>query len=283
MICFRRLTHEDYDDIVDISRDIWDGTDYLPQVFHDWVEDKGVFLGGIDSETNKVIAVDKFTYLHDGTGWLEGLRVHRDYRGKKIGKKITVELLDKAKEALHKGEVNKIAFSTHIGNIESKTMLEKMGFKVAEAQLLAIKELQNVKSNILLENFKVEQWEISSEEFKNLEYLKRRNNLLPLAFVFQEPTKELFDELKEANSFVSINGHKGIFKYKGEPNFLAIEDSFEAIDTFMNYYLLLYSKKGIDTIYTPVLPEDVKLVEKIKNSGYTTWNDWKPDYFYYIL
>lgn len=78
MIQYRRLTHNDYEDIVDISKDIWDGTDYLPLVFHEWVDDGGCFLGAVDIEKKKVIGVGKFSILHDKSGWLEGLRVHKD-------------------------------------------------------------------------------------------------------------------------------------------------------------------------------------------------------------
>ena len=81
MIELRIISAGDYDDIKDISKDIWEGDDYLPQVFHDWVQDKGMFLGAVDKEKQKVVATGKLSILHDGTGWLEGLRVHKDYRG----------------------------------------------------------------------------------------------------------------------------------------------------------------------------------------------------------
>jgi len=283
MIEFRKLTHEDYEDIVDIAKDIWGGGDYLPSVFHKWVDDKGIFLGGIDVEKNKVVAVGKMSILSDGSGWLEGLRVHINYRGLKLGKKITEELLKMAKEALEKGSINKIAFSTHIGNVESKTMMEKLGFKLREAQLLVIKEIDKVEPELNIESFRVEPWNISFEEFKNHPYIKRRNGLLPLAFVFEEVNYKLYENLKENNCFVKINGYNGLFKYKGEPNFVAMDDTFQGINTFMDYYLLSYKDKGIKDIFTPILYEDQELIEKLKISEYTSWGDWKKDYLYYIM
>ena len=282
MIVFRKLTHEDYEDIVDISKDIWDGGDYLPSVFHKWVDDKGFFLGGVDIENNKVVAVAKLSILYDGSGWLEGLRVHKNYRGQKLGKRITEEILKRATEALENGLINKIAFATHITNIESKTMMEKLNFKLKETQVLAIKNILNIESNIKIEDFHLESWDVTFEEFKNHPYLKSRNGVLPLAFVFEEVTQKLYESLKENNSFVKINGHYGLFKYKGEASFIAMEDTYDGINTFMDYYLLRYKEKGTEEIFTPVCPEDKSLLEKLKSAGYTSWSDWKPDYLYYV-
>lgn len=282
MIVFRKLTHDDYEDIVDISKDIWDGGDYLPSVFHKWVDDKGIFLGGVDIDNNKVVAVAKLSILFDGSGWLEGLRVHTNYRGQKLGKRITEETLKRATEALQNGFINKIAFATHINNIESKTMMEKLNFQLKETQTLAIKNISSLDSNISIEDFNIESWDITFEEFKNHLYIKRRNGLLPLAFVFEEVTVELYESLKANNSFVKINGHYGLFKYKGEANFIAMEDTFEGINTFMDYYLLNYKESGAQEIFTPVCPQDKILIEKLKSYGYTSWSDWKPDYLYYI-
>jgi GNAT superfamily N-acetyltransferase len=282
MIVFRKLTHEDYEDIVDISKDIWGGGDYLPSVFHKWVDDKGIFLGGVDIDNNKVVAVAKLSILYDGSGWMEGLRVHKNYRGQKLGKRATEEILIKANEALESGIINKIAFATHITNIESKNMMEKMNFKLKETQVLAIKNISALDSNINIEDFHVEAWDITFEEFINHPYIKRRNGLLSLAFVFEQVTRELYESLKANNSFVKINSHCGLFKYKGEVNFISMEDTYEGINTFMNYYLLSYKSRGAQDISTPVCPQDKELIEKLKSTGYTSWADWKEDYLYYI-
>ncbi|MCJ7691349.1 MAG: hypothetical protein MUO60_18825, partial [Clostridiaceae bacterium] len=184
--------------------------------------------------------------------------------------------------ALENRIINKIAFATHINNIESKNMMEKMNFKLKETQILAIKNISSLDSNIYIEDFHIENWDITYEEFENLNYIKKRNGLLPLAFAFEQVTFELYESLKANNSFVKINGHYGLFKYKGEVNFIAMEDTFEGINTFMDYYLLKYKKSGVQEIFTPVYPKDKALIEELKSSGYTSWFDWKPDYLYYI-
>jgi RimJ/RimL family protein N-acetyltransferase len=282
MIKLRKLEHNDFDDIVDIAKNIWGGTDYLPKIFHKWVDDKGYFLGAEDTDNNKIIGVGKYSILHDKTGWLEGLRVHSDYRGQKISKQISEKLLNIAKEELEKGNINKIGFGTYIENIESITMMSKMGFKIEEQLYLLHKEYEFLDSALSIEDFKVEPWNISYDEFANLPYIQRRSGYFDMAFVFQNPTIELFNELKEAGSFVTINGYNGIFKLKGEPNFSAVDETFEAIDTFMNYYLLKFRDTGYPCPVSTLSLDKCCVIEQLRQAKFGSWSDWQVDYLYYI-
>lgn len=282
MIEYRQLTHEDYEDIVDISKDIWDGEDYLPLVFHKWVDSEGYFLGAVDSEKKKVVGVGKLSFLHDNSGWLEGLRVHKDYRGQKIARKISERLLDMAKNYLKEGKIKRIAFSTHVTNKESSTLMKKLNFKVEAEFLIVSKGFEKLDKDLCIEDFKQEVWNPTLEEFMKLSFFKRRNNILPLCFYFQEPTEKLYEEFKEKGGFVSINGHKGIYMFKEGPNFACMDETYDAIDTYMNYYLLKYNGQSIPSPVTSIMPEDTKLAERFKNEGYEAWADWQPDYLYFI-
>lgn len=282
MIAYRKLTHEDYEDIVDISKDIWEGTDYLPNVFHEWVENEGYFLGAVDLDRNKVIGVGKLSILYDGSGWLEGLRVHKDYRGLKIARQISESLIDIAKEYLNHGKIKKIAFSTHISNTESMTLMKKLNFKKEAEYLIVCKPFELLNKSLKLTDFKFETWNLTFEEFIDLPYFKRRTNILPLAFIFQEPTRELYEEIRENGGFVSINGHNGIYKYKDGPNFACMNESPEAIEAFMNYYLLKFNDPNAYSPVTSLMPEDKTLAQFFKEQGYEAWAKWLPDYLYFV-
>lgn len=281
MIEYRKLTHEDYSDVLDICKDIWDGTDYLPELFHQWVDDKGLFLGAVDTVTNKVIGTDKYSLLYDGTGWLEGLRTHKDYRGKGIGKGLAFRLFQKALSDLENKAIKKIAFSTHISAVESIGMMEQMGFKPEQEYIFVQKEYSGADSSLSLNDFFIESWSPEYEDFMKLDYLRRRNNILPFVFYFQEPTPELHKELLEDNCFVSINGHKGLFKLKGEPHFIVFDENFEGIDAFMNYYLLILAGKSPAPPMTSVMPADKQLIASLKASGYNALESWICDYLYF--
>lgn len=280
MIEYRKIQHEDYNDILEISKYTWSGGDYLPAVFHKWVDDGGYFMGAVDTATNRVIGTGKFSILHDGTGWMEGLRVHKDFRGQKISREISRKLLDIALEYRQEGIINKISFATHGSSIESITLMEKLGFKLKYEQLVISRSYESAAGSIY--GFKEQQWEISCKDFLSHDYFKKRKNFVPLAYIFQQPTPSLYQELKDYEAFVMINGYTGIFKLKGEPSFICMDDNYEGIDTFFNYYLLKLGERGLPEIYTIVNPDDKALIDKLKQSGYESWNDWKADYLYFV-
>lgn len=282
MLEYRRLIHEDYEDIIDISKDVWDGYDYLPSIFHKWVDDSGFLLGVVDTVKNKVVGVGKYSILSDGSGWLEGLRVHKDYRGLKIARGISEFLLEIAKDELVKGNIKRIGFGTHISNAESISLMSKMNFQVEQKYLIVDKGYEQVNHLLTPGSFDVKSWNIGYDEFISLPYFKRRNNLLPIAFMFQEPTVELFNEYKRNNSLITVNGFRGIVILKGDLYFECVDDTFEGIDTFMNYLLVNLKGKIEGWPVTSIIPEDHELIDRLRENDYRTWADWKPDYLYYV-
>jgi len=282
MIEYRKLAHEDYDDILDICKDIWDGTDYLPEIFHKWVDDKGLFLGAVDTDTNKVIGTDKYSVLYDGSGWLEGLRTHKDYRGRGIGKELAVRTFNKALEDLGSGRINKIAFSTSALSVESIGLMTKLGFRLKQEYKMVWKDYSDADNSLSIGDFAAESWKPSYDEFANQPYIKRRDGILPFVFLFQKPTPELYEELLKEKCFVSINGHKGLFKLKGDPHFIVFDESFEGINTFMNYYLLALAGKCPVPPLVSVMPADTELIEALNAVGFGMMDPSTCDYLYYI-
>ena len=284
MIILRKLRHEDYDDVLEICKDIWDGLDYLPSILHSWIDHKeGAFIAAVDSDTNKVVGTNKYSVLADGTGWLEGIRVHKDYRGRKIAKLLTECVLEHATKDLQTGKVQKIAFSTHKSSVESITMMKKYNFHIEQQHQVVMKELEKLSPSIKQTDFVVRPWDATYEEFVNLPFTARRNGIFHIAFYFQKPTMEFFNYLKEHACFVNINGYNGIYLYKGEPHFVTEEESFEAIDTFMNYYLLALKGNSNGIPLFSVMEGDTDLIEKLKAAGYSTWTDWQSDYYYFVM
>lgn len=282
MIIYRKIQSEDYKDIVEICQDIWDGADYLPDFFEGWLLDEGCFLGGIDTETNQVIVVGKYSILPDGSGWLEGLRVHPRYRGKGLSKDIILRLLNMAKVDLEKGLINKIAFSTHISSAASIHTMKQLNFKLRQEHITLTKDYDALDTGLRLEDFHEEPWGISFEAFQQLKYFQDRDQYIPLAFVFQTPNFNVFQELKESGAFVKINGVPGIYKFKGEPYFIALNDDFASINTFMNYYCLKNRDRCKFTPITTILPKRLDLISQLKQAHFTVMNNWQPDYYYFV-
>ena len=77
---FRPVTLADRAAMLDICATVWDGDDYLPRYFDRWVAAAGGQFTALELE-GRVVALAKFSRLAPGEYWLEGIRVHADFRG----------------------------------------------------------------------------------------------------------------------------------------------------------------------------------------------------------
>jgi len=81
MLSFRPAALADRPAVVEICSRIWDGDDYVPAVFDDWLaQPEGQFTAA--ELDGKVVGVAKLTRLGRQDYWLEGIRVHADFRGR---------------------------------------------------------------------------------------------------------------------------------------------------------------------------------------------------------
>lgn len=123
---FRRMQASDKDDMIRISSKIWDGHDFLPSKFDDWVKDeKGYFLAVLHD--GKLIGSGKITFATDTDVLFEGLRKDQDIDIKGVGYAITRQLIDilRGKKGL-----TSIRFVTYFKNYQSISVGEKLGFKI---------------------------------------------------------------------------------------------------------------------------------------------------------
>lgn len=120
----RKLRQSDRADIAEISRHVWEGHDYLPSVAEGWLKDKNCHFYGIVTDDH-VVAVGNLHVLERGrTGWMEGLRVHPDYRGKGYANEITRYLVRKAEDL----GVRRLRYTTSDENAASLNLAKMVGF-----------------------------------------------------------------------------------------------------------------------------------------------------------
>jgi GNAT superfamily N-acetyltransferase len=126
-VIIRQAKASDKAPILEISKNIWSGHDYLPAVWDYWLSDKKgrLIVATVNGRTVGVAhAVLQTPYIV----WLEGLRVHEQYRGLGIAGKLNIALVEWAK-----GKGARVArLSTHINNRASRNHLEKIGFPVMQ-------------------------------------------------------------------------------------------------------------------------------------------------------
>jgi GNAT superfamily N-acetyltransferase len=74
---------KDTDEVMELCSHIWDGGDYIPQVWDEWLADPNGLLG-VAEMSGRVVGVFKLTKFQEREWYMEGLRVHPDFQGKGI-------------------------------------------------------------------------------------------------------------------------------------------------------------------------------------------------------
>lgn len=115
-----------------LSDHIWEGEDYVPRRFSDWVADqRGQFTVACDGDT--LVGFGKLTELAPGEWWLEGLRVHPDHRGRGIARKLHHHAVDLA-ATIGRGVLR---FATNGRNEAVHKLARETGFRRVAAYQLA--------------------------------------------------------------------------------------------------------------------------------------------------
>jgi len=120
----RLVTEADRSRIVEISSQIWDGHDYVPELLEEWLADvAGEVVGAVIN--NELVGFARRTWLAPGLAWFEGIRTDTAYRGRGVGRAITEYLIDRARAA---GAI-RMSLSTYIDNNASIHIIESYGFE----------------------------------------------------------------------------------------------------------------------------------------------------------
>jgi len=87
VVTIRPALPRDKADVVEFTKFIWDGHDYLGEVFPEWLDDpQGILLAA--EYAGHCVGCAKVTLLAPGQWWLEGFRVNPKYQDMKIGSKL---------------------------------------------------------------------------------------------------------------------------------------------------------------------------------------------------
>jgi GNAT superfamily N-acetyltransferase len=79
--------------VLELARHIWDGHDYIPFVWEEWLADPAGLL--VVAELGRqIVGLGKLTFLSPGQWWLEGLRVHPEFEGRGFASHINDYLLE---------------------------------------------------------------------------------------------------------------------------------------------------------------------------------------------
>jgi GNAT superfamily N-acetyltransferase len=114
--------------VMELSSHIWEGGDYIPSVWDEWLADSDGLLGVAEYQ-GRVAGVFKLTKFQEGEWYMEGLRVHPDFQGMGVASHIHKYVMDTWRKI--GGGV--IRLTTGSYNVKVHRMCEESGFqRIAE-------------------------------------------------------------------------------------------------------------------------------------------------------
>ena len=127
LIC-RPALRRDTEEVHELCSHIWDGGDYIPEVWEDWLADPNGMLG-VAEMGGRVVGIFKLSKFKEDEWYMEGLRVHPNVQGMGIAAHIHEYVL----ETWRRMGRGIIRLTTGSYNVKVHHMCERTGFqRIAE-------------------------------------------------------------------------------------------------------------------------------------------------------
>ena len=117
----RPVRPADRDRVVEMTRDIWEGRDYLPRVFDDWVGDASAAFQALEVD-GEVVGLQRVRPYAPGLVWYEGLRVASTHRRRGLARAMLESAVAEARQQGFK----EMRLAT--GNADAVPLFESLGF-----------------------------------------------------------------------------------------------------------------------------------------------------------
>jgi GNAT superfamily N-acetyltransferase len=118
----RPMRPTDRDRVMEVCRDVWDGHDYMPRVFDDWVSDAGAAFQAAELE-GVVVGLQRLRPYAPGLIWYEGLRVASTHRRQGLARQMLTSAIAEAREQ----GFREMRLAT--GSDRAKDLFESVGFQ----------------------------------------------------------------------------------------------------------------------------------------------------------
>jgi len=121
-ITLRKGNLKDKSEISELCKNIWNGKDYLPVVWNDWINNSNSSFIIADLE-NEIVAV-YHVYNFNSEIWLESLRVKEQYRHQGIANYLIKDLIT----TVQSKQIDNIRLTTSIENTKSISLFKNLNF-----------------------------------------------------------------------------------------------------------------------------------------------------------
>lgn len=274
----RKVRAKDKEDILEISRHIWGGNDYLPTVIDEWLRNRKCHTFGVEVNEH-VVAVGNLRLVDKGrTGWMEGLRVHPDFRKLGFADNLTKYFVDLAPSL----GIERLRYSTGINNRASMKLAKQYGFD--RKLRMAIFWYENVTSGKKLNRRYLAIKEVAPKEAFALS--RTEPSLIPYGVLIYDwkavdATPQGFREVGKTHSFYVAEKNRtmdslsfGTIRSEANQNrcsFTVYASSFEGLLTHMAKHVDIALEKDANLIVTAVDTRFEKLLRDLKWDAEFQW------------
>jgi GNAT superfamily N-acetyltransferase len=259
--------------VLELSRQIWEGHDYIPYVWEDWLCDSNGLLCVVEYGS-RIVGFGKLTRLSTSQWWLEGLRVHPDFQGQGIASRINDYLLD---YWLRHGD-GFIRLTTSSERVKVHRMCAHRGFvKTGEYTVYGAPVIDEpVSSFTPIQPAEIPQ---ALEFIQHSPALPLLNGLVDQGWRWGEPSAEGLGKPVNTGNAWWWRGRQGLLTYwddedenKKYPVLHMIACSLEAMPECLLDYRRLAANRGYDHVEWNA-PMNAELLPVLEKAGFRPWWD----------
>jgi len=209
-VTVRQAYDTDTQQVMELSSHIWEGEDYIPYVWSEWLSDpQGLLV--VAEHQERIVGLGKLTRLSEEDWWLEGLRVHPEFEGLGIASQLHEYLFNTWKR-IGNGSVR---LGTASFRLPVHHLCKKFGFrKVGECTPFVAHPLDDPT---ILERFHLLRSEDAMEAAhfaQNSPSLTLSNGLMDLGWQWAPPRKDYLSRMINDQKIWWWNDRRGLLSLR---------------------------------------------------------------------
>lgn len=280
VVC-RPALEKDTAQVLELSSHIWEGEDYIPTVWDEWLAEPDGLLGVAEFK-GRVAGVFKLTKFQEDEWYLEGLRVHPDFQGMGVASHIHKYVL----ETWRKMGRGVIRLTTGSYNVKVHRMCEESGFK-------RIAEFIPYRAPVLVEATASFSPVASHDAQKAFDFVlsspghSLSTGLINLGWVFADPQKKHIEEaIRDGHAWWWRDGLGFVSIWEDDedeeraPGVQLLGCPVDALGNLLCDYRSLMAATGYTTAGW-VAPNKPEVIQALEKCGFT--RSWDVSLYIYEL
>lgn len=265
VVC-RPALPRDTADILDFTRFIWEGHDYIPHVWAEWLANTDGLLA-VAEYGKRTVGMARVVRLATGQWWMEGFRVDPNYQGLRIGSHIH-EYIDRW--WLEHGD-GIVRLMTSSQRVQVHHLCDRLGYvKIAEVQALGAEPLPGESNCFPLPPTALPHL---LERLQSAPTLTQTHGLIDLGWRFATPCAKILEPFFSQAGILEWQrgeGHLVTWVEQDEQPFLAlglVACEWEALPALLRAARALATERGIKRI-TWLAPRLPRVLQAAKEAGF---------------